>query len=177
MEGDRVEMDRSEARPAAGSKAGRRGGSTRGAALLLIAAQLLFACSGGGGEGPRALSDEPCGFPSPSPGMPDTKVPEDFLIEGSRISSGQKVAGGFVTTIDIPYSVQDALPVYREAVADAGFKLHNVDNEGFEAELYFEGDDQLGAIQIRRSTCPDASLVYVNLVSRESLTKPGKGFD
>jgi hypothetical protein len=109
--------------------------------------------------------------------MPDTKVPEEFLIDGSRISFGQKVRGGFVTTIDIPYSVQDGLPIYRSAVADAGFKVRSVDNEGFEAEVYFERPEQLGAIQIRRSTCPDASLVYVNIVSRKSLSRPGKGFD
>jgi hypothetical protein len=103
-------------------------------------------------------------------------VPEEFVIEGARISSGQKVRGGFVTTIDIPYSVQDALPVYRRAIAAAGFKIHSEDNEGFEAELYFEGGSVLGALQIRRSTCSDASLVYVNMVSRRSLSKPGKGF-
>jgi hypothetical protein len=109
--------------------------------------------------------------------MPDSRVPEEFLVEGSRISLAQKVRGGFVTTIDIPFSVQDALPVYRTAVADAGYKLRNEDNEGFEAELYFEGGKELGAIQIRRSTCPDASLVYVNIVARRSLSRPGKGFD
>jgi hypothetical protein len=108
--------------------------------------------------------------------MPETEVPEEFVIEGARISSGQKVRGGFVTTIDIPYSVQDALPVYRRAIAAAGFKIHSEDNEGFEAELYFEGGSVLGALQIRRSTCSDASLVYVNMVSRRSLSKPGKGF-
>jgi hypothetical protein len=108
--------------------------------------------------------------------MPDTKVPEEFLIEGSRISSGQKVRGGFVTTIDVPFSVQDALPLYRKALVAAGFELRSEDNEGFEAELYFEGGKILGALQIRRSTCPDASLVYVNMVSRRSLSKPGTGF-
>ena len=144
-------------------------------ALLLVG---VPACSkGGDGEKERVLPEQACGFPSPSPGMPDSDLPEEFLVEGSRISLSQKVSGGFVTTIDIPFSVQDAVPVYKAAVAKAGFKLHNIDNEGFEAELYFGGGDQLGAIQIRRSTCPDASLVYVNLVSRESLTKPGKGFN
>ena len=147
-------------------------------ALVVIVVALLFAaCSDNGGDGPRVLPDQPCGFPSPTPGMPDSKVPEEFLVEGSRISLAQKVPGGFVTTVDIPFSVQDALPVYRDAVKAAGFEMRSVDNEGFEAELYFEGGDRLGAIQIRRSTCPDASLVYVNIVSRTSLSKPGRGFD
>ena len=123
------------------------------------------------------MPDRECGFPTPSPGMPDTGVAKEFLIEGSRISSGQKVRGGFVTTIDVPYSVQEALPIYRDALKAAGFELRNEDNEGFEAELYFEGGKELGAIQIRRSTCPEASLVYVNIVSRRSLSRPGKGFD
>ena len=121
------------------------------------------------------LPETDCGFPVPTPGIPEDKVPEQFMIQGSRVSSGQKVPGGFVTTIDVPFSVQDALPLYKEAVTEAGFKTHSVDNEGFEAEVYFEGEDELGAIQIRRSTCPDASLVYVNIVSRSSLSQPGKG--
>jgi hypothetical protein len=123
------------------------------------------------------LPDMDCGFPTPTPGTPDTKVPKEFLIEGSEIAFGQKVRGGFVTSIAIPYSVQDGLPIYRKAVGAAGFRLQSVDNEGFEAELYFERDKELGAIQLRRSTCPDATLVYVNIVSRVSLTKPRKAFN
>ena len=129
---------------------------------------------GDGDPKQRVLPDTDCGFPQPTPGIDESKVPQEFLIQGSRVSSGTKVPGGFVTTIDIPYSVQDALPIYKEAVAEAGFKIHNIDNEGFEAEVYFEGGDDLGAIQIRRSTCPDASLVYVNIVSRGSLSQSGK---
>lgn len=150
---------------------------TRSLPILLASFLLLTSCSGEGRDGPRRLPEQACGFPSPSPGMPDSKVPEEFLVEGSRISLAQKVQGGFVTTIDIPFSVQDALPVYKKAVADAGFEIRNVDNEGFEAEVYFEGGKEIGALQIRRSTCPDASLVYVNIVSRRSLSQPGKGFD
>lgn len=144
---------------------------------VVLVASLLTGCPAGEGDRRRVLPDEDCGFPTPSPGMPDTGVAEEFLVEGARISGGQKVRGGFVTTIDIPYSVQDALPLYRRAVAKAGYELRNEDNEGFEAELYFEGEDDLGAIQIRRSTCPDASLVFVNIVSRRSLSRPGRGFD
>jgi hypothetical protein len=132
----------------------------------------MAACSSDAGGGPRSLPDQDCGFPTPTPGTPDTRVPEQFLIEGSEIVYGQKVRGGFVTSIAIPYSVQDGLPIYKTAVTDAGFRLRSVDNEGFEAELYFDREDQLGAIQLRRSTCPDATIVYVNLVTEASLTQP-----
>ena len=145
----------------------------RRSVALVVAAILMAACNSDGADGARRLPDADCGFPTPTPGTPDTKVPKQFLIEGSEIAFGQKVRGGFVTSIAIPYSVQDGLPLYRKAVADAGFKLRSVDNEGFEAELYFDRDEQLGAIQLRRSTCPDATLVYVNLVSRGSLTRAG----
>ena len=149
----------------------------RAAGVVLACCLLLASCNDDDGSAARTLQDQDCGFPVPTPGMPDTKVPKEFLIDGSRISFGQKVRGGFVTTIDIPYSVQDGLPIYRRAVAEAGFKIRSVDNEGFEAELYFERPEQLGAIQLRRSTCPDASLVYVNIVARKSLSRPGKGFN
>lgn len=122
----------------------------------------------------RVLPETDCGFPQPTPGIDESQVPKEFLIQGSRVSSGTKVPGGYVTTIDVPYSVQDALPIYKDAVAAAGFKTHSIDNEGFEAEVYFEGENELGALQIRRSTCPDASLVYVNIVARRSLSQPGK---
>ena len=142
--------------------------------VALVAAIALAACSGDGGTTARRLPDADCGFPTPTPGTPDTQVPQEFLVEGSEIAYGQKVRGGYVTSIAIPYSVQDGLPLYRRAVAEAGFELRSVDNEGFEAELYFDRKEQLGAIQLRRSTCPDATLVYVNIVSRRSLQRAGR---
>lgn len=147
---------------------------SRPVVISVLAALLSVACASDGDPVARRLPDADCGFPTPTPGTPDTRVPREFLIEGSEIAYGQKVRGGYVTSIAIPYSVQDGLPLYRRAVAEAGFELRSVDNEGFEAELYFDRKEDMGAIQLRRSTCPDATLVYVNIVSRRSLQRAGR---
>lgn len=66
--------------------------------------------------------------------------------------------------LSIRLGVQDALPLFKKAIADADFELAAEDNEGFEAELYLKQGKRLGAIQIRRTVCEDASVVFVNVV-------------
>jgi hypothetical protein len=66
--------------------------------------------------------------------------------------------------LNIRMSVQDALPLYKRAIARAGFELVGEDNEGFEAELYLKRGKELGSLQIRTSVCSDASVVFVNVV-------------
>jgi hypothetical protein len=78
--------------------------------------------------------------------------------------------------LSVPLSVQEALPPYRKAVAEAGFDVVSEDNEGFEAEVYLKRGKRLGAIQIRRTLCDDVSVVFVNIVQGDfampSVTTP-----
>lgn len=71
--------------------------------------------------------------------------------------------------INIQLGVQDALEDYHSIVDDNGFEIIQEDNEGFEAEIYLRRKEQLAAIQIRRSQCDDASVVFVNLVDSDQL--------
>ncbi len=71
--------------------------------------------------------------------------------------------------INIELSVQDALQTYHSIVTDNGFEIIQEDNEGFEAEIYLRRKEHLAAIQIRRSQCDDASVVFVNLVDQDQL--------
>jgi hypothetical protein len=75
--------------------------------------------------------------------------------------------GGVTGVLNIQMSVQDAFPVYKKAVAQAGFELVAEDNEGFEAELYLRRGKELGSLQIRTSVCEDAAVVFVNVVKGE----------
>ena len=114
-----------------------------------------------------------CGLPSPSPGLNRSRVPEPLYLEGEvELSGTQKARGGWVSTINIPYSVQEALPLYQAAVEEAGFEIVSQDNEGFEAEFYLRSRKHHAAVQIRRSTCEKASIVFVNIVSVKSLSRP-----
>lgn len=132
----------------------------------LIAAALLLvtgaACNGGGDGGDAAAG---CGIPTPDPAAQAELVPQDLLLGGeATVASAGRRKGGVTAVLSVDLSVQDALMLYRKAVARAGFELVSEDNEGFEAELYLKQGERLGALQIRRSLCDDASVVFVNVV-------------
>ena len=143
-------------------------------AVVLALVFGLAACSDDSKDVPGAGGiPTNCGLPSPSPGLNRSRVPEPLYLEGEvELSGTQKVRGGWVSTINIPYSVQEALPLYQAAVEEAGFEIISQDNEGFEAELYLRSRKHHAAVQIRRSTCEKASIVFVNIVSAKSLSRP-----
>ncbi|MEA2451540.1 MAG: hypothetical protein QOG04_250 [Actinomycetota bacterium] len=126
---------------------------------------LLASCSSGSDGKPDAdptkLSGT-CGLPTPEPTRDESLVPDGFLPEGAEISNAQAERGGFLTAINVRLSVAQALKFYKAAVKEAGYKIINADNEGFEAEIYLRKAKRLAAIQIRTSTCDDRSIVFIN---------------
>lgn len=108
-----------------------------------------------------------CGLPTPEPDRDESVVPETLLPQGAEINRAQKERGGFTTAINVPLSVGAALAFYKKAVAQAGYETIQVDDEGFEAEMYLRKRKKLAAIQIRMSTCDDRSIVFVNEVLPE----------
>lgn len=74
-----------------------------------------------------------------------------------------------MASLNIPYSVERGFELYKEASAEAGFRLAGEENEGFEAEIYLQAKGRLASVQIRRSICPDASIVFVSIVAKKSL--------
>lgn len=71
--------------------------------------------------------------------------------------------------INVQMGVQESLKTYHSIVTEHGFEIIQEDNEGFEAEIYLRKKKQLAAIQIRRSQCDDASVIFVNLVDSDQL--------
>jgi hypothetical protein len=106
-------------------------------------------------------------LPTPEPERDESVVPDIFLPEGAEISNAQTERGGFLTAINVKLSVGDALEYYKAAAKDGGYETINVDNEGFEAEMYLRRKDKLAAIQIRTSTCDDRSIVFINEIVPE----------
>ncbi len=127
-------------------------------ALLLLA--LAGACRDGRGD--QAAG---CGLPKPDPAADATLIPQELLLDGdAEVASAGRRKGGITGVLNIRMSVQDAFPIYKKAIARAGFELVGEDNEGFEAELYLKRGKELGSLQIRTSVCEDAAVVFVNVV-------------
>lgn len=125
------------------------------------------------GNDPPSRTDSPpglsgtCGLPTPEPDRDEAVVPEIFLPEGAEVSNAQKERGGFLTAINVKLSVAEAFDYYKAAAKDGGYETINVDNEGFEAEMYLRRKNKLAAIQIRTSTCDDRSIVFINEIVPE----------
>ena len=142
---------------------------------LIIAAGVLVACSGDGddaGSDPQAIPTT-CGLPSPtSKDLHRSIVPDVFLLDGTGdLANVDPRRKGFTAVINIPYSVGEAFKLYGKGVVGAGYEVVGKDNEGFEAEIYLRHKRLIGAVQIRRSLCDDASVVFVNFVPVK-LTQP-----
>ncbi|MDQ4065190.1 MAG: hypothetical protein M3161_04015 [Actinomycetota bacterium] len=81
----------------------------------------------------------------------------------------QRERGGFIASLNVDLGVQEALARLTRVVQQQNYEIIQQDNEGFEAEIYIRGEDELGAIQIRTSRCDDKSVVFVNIVDPDRL--------
>lgn len=137
---------------------------------LLVVAALMGACRAEPqSDRPEAIPTS-CGLPTPRPGADGSALPAPFLLDGAaELVRINKRPGGIVASMNIPYSVARGFQLYKEASDEAGFKLAGEENEGFEAEIYLRAGGRLASVQIRRSICSDASIVFVSIVSRKAL--------
>lgn len=140
----------------------KRQRAIRRTALALVLVSLV-SCTGDPRPtaNPAGLSGT-CGLPTPEPEREESLVPDVLLPEGAEVSNAQSERGGFIAAINVKLSVGDALAFYRSAIKKAGYEVINIDNEGFEAEMYLRREKKLAAIQIRTSTCDDRSIVFIN---------------
>lgn len=143
------------------------------AALLSALVVATAACSDDAREhsGPRAIPTG-CGLPSPEDSVDESDVPAEWLTEGAKLTSASREKGRLVFGLNLPYSVVEVLRRYRAIVSRLGFTVVNVDNEIFEAEVFFERGRRVGTVQIRRSTCKNASVAFVSVVNIGSLPGP-----
>lgn len=125
---------------------------------------LVAACGDGESDDTGGGIPTTCGLPTPKSGLDASIMPKAFLLDGGQLADVTRSRGGFTAVVNIPYSVGKAFDLYHPAVKRAGFQLVGEDNEGFEAELYLRNRRELGAVQIRRSICDKASIVFVNVV-------------
>ncbi len=130
-------------------------------ALLL----LIPSCSeeSGGGNTTNRIPAK-CALLSPEPGVDPSLVPEEFRPEGVEVVKAEKTKKRLVAAMNNPRSVNESFALYKTAAEDAGFEIVGQDNEGFEAEIYLRDGKVLGAVQIRGSRCPEATVVFLNVL-------------
>ena len=124
--------------------------------MVLAGALALIGCSGGGADCPTAT--------------PATKVPALASdIRADRfgvVTAGQEAAGFSTITLESDLSVdelQDRLP---GALAPLGLRQLTVEDEGFEAEIYFAADDETASAvaRVRESTtCEGRTTVQLSV--------------
>ena len=113
-------------------------------------------------EAPVDLTE--CGLPTPHADADAGLIPDPFLLDGQaeviqvEVEEGRVIAG-----LGLRLNVDRSFDLYKAAIPEASFELLQEDNEHFEAELYIKKGKELGSLQIRGSTCPDAVIVYLNL--------------
>ena len=128
---------------------------------------LLVACTGGTTEGTSGEVPEGCGLPSPEPSLDLDLVPPGFTLEGdATVWRARRSRQGTNIGLNAPLTVNRALETYRGLVVGLGYKILSEDYEGFEAELYLQGAEDLGVVRIRSSACRDATVVYGTFVPR-----------
>ena len=135
-------------------------------AALLVLAAVVVGCSGEEKRAEGGLSGT-CGLRKVAKDVDEEKVGEEFLLDGVEIAKTQDIKGRFIATVNAPYKVNDAYRRYQEQVKEAGWDIVTQETEGFEAEIYLSNEENLGAVQIRTSTCEGKAVVYVSIVDRD----------
>ena len=115
-------------------------------------------------EKARTTAEPNCSLPTPAGDVETDLVAEAFLLGGdAEVAVTEARRDRLIATLNVSRDVQGALTGYRSAVRNAGYKVLQEDNEGFEAELYLQRGEELAVLQIRSSACEDKVLVLINL--------------
>ena len=135
-------------------------------AALMMIATVMAGCNGEDKEPAKGLSGT-CGLRRIAKDVDESRVSEEFLLEGVEIAKTTDTRGRFIATVNAPYSVNAAYRAYLDQVKEAGWDIVTHETEGFEAEIYLSDRDRLAAVQVRTSTCEDKVVVYVSIVDRD----------
>ena len=105
-----------------------------------------------------------CGLPTPDRDVDVELVPEGFLLSDAVVTKALETKERLTLALNNPHSVAESFVEYKRIVRNGEYAIVGEDNEGFEAEIYLKKGKELGAIQIRSSRCPDATVVFLNFV-------------
>lgn len=135
----------------------------RRVAALVVAVVLCTSCAS---DQPSSAGKDPqadCGFPTPGAAARTAEVPAPLLMDGAEVFRAQTRQGRQVIGLVVPHDVEEAFDFYRRAAKEVGYDVLQLDNEGFEAEIYLKAGRELAAFTIRSSACEGVVAVYLNL--------------
>jgi hypothetical protein len=122
-------------------------------ALALVAAG---GCGGGDAAGPRA-----CALPSPVEDL--TLLPGDIPLDEWGQIDRIEVRNGFLAARAVTATrIVELYPVLARATSAAGYTIISGDNEGFEAEIFFDrGKGTTGTYRLRQGPCRGQVTIYL----------------
>jgi hypothetical protein len=143
-------------------------GPTRSVATTIAAvvAVVLAGCSAGPGDDAADAGDA-CPAPTPAPQAETALMPTGLSFDGIGTVTHVVSTDGHLTVQAVTSKPLDEVTVLiQDAVVAAGYRPAGMDNEGFEAEVFFtSGQYAAGQALVRRADCEghwDIDLVLVD---------------
>ncbi|HJR45155.1 MAG TPA: hypothetical protein VJ927_06075 [Actinomycetota bacterium] len=122
---------------------------TRACPLVAVLAGLLIGgCGGSSGEEPPR-----CELPQEVEDLSD--LPRDLPVDRWGNVTEIGVENGFLGVVAVTdTTIIELYPQIARAVSEGGYTILSGDNEGFEAEIFFErGQGTTGAFRLRQGPC------------------------
>ncbi|HEU5471350.1 MAG TPA: hypothetical protein VFV67_11905 [Actinophytocola sp.] len=143
-------------------------------ALLGTAAMSVALAGCSTGPDPSAA----CAAPSPAPPAETALIPAGLSFDRIGTVTHVVATGGNITMQAVSTQPLDELTVLiQDAVTAAGYRPAGMDNEGFEAEVFFTaGSLAAGQALVRRAECEgrwNIDLVLIDPAAVPSSTAPG----
>ncbi|HEV2782710.1 MAG TPA: hypothetical protein VGX25_25240 [Actinophytocola sp.] len=135
---------------------------------------VLAGCSDGSGGGANSA----CATPSPAPPAETALMPAGLSFDKIGTVTHVVSTAGHITVQAITTKPLDEVTVLiQDAVTAAGYRPAGMDNEGFEAEVFFtSGSTAAGQALVRRADCEGQwtiDLVLIDPATLPSSTAPG----
>ena len=143
-------------------------------AIATVAVFSLPACGGGGSNDPGSSPQDPqvCATDQPITGRALEDIPSDLpLGEWGAVVEVSKRRGYVGAQVISDLTVVELYPEISRAVRAGGYATISGENEGFEAELFFQKGDDTGTFLLRKGPCQGQ--VTVKLIYGSTPSKSG----
>ena len=125
--------------------------------------------------GARALDedDSACRDPSAAPPAETALMPPGLSLEQvGTVTRVRKVEGHLMVRAVTTKPLDEVTVLIQDAVVAAGYRPAGMDNEGFEAEVFFDtGDYAAGQARLRWAGCEGRWNVDLDLIDLDSVPK------
>lgn len=134
---------------------------------LTVVVALLAGCSGGAADDPSGAGDAACPSPASAPAAQRALLPPGLdLTRVGTLTRVTRQGGHTLATLVSSVPLVESTVAMQDALVAAGYRPAGMDNEGFEAEVFFtSGSYAAGQALFRESACPgrwDVELVVID---------------